>query len=124
LILPLKTVVATYLYQKFNDVLIMKKLQILLAAWGCLFLLPVELSAQYPQVPKDIQAASDSMMKAEQRMSDIAWGKALPIIQKEAKEGKPYIPWAARPYDLPQADIPAFPGRHGRWQILVWWSWR
>ena len=29
-------------------------------------------------------------------------------------KGKPYIPWAAKPDDLPQAKIPAFPGAEGR----------
>ena len=70
-------------------------------------------SAQYPDVPKDIQRWSDSLMTETRKQSDIAWAKALPIIEKEAKEGKPYIPWAARPYDLPQADLPAFPGAEG-----------
>ena len=28
-------------------------------------------------------------------------------------EGRPYISWASRPYDLPQARIPAFPGAEG-----------
>ena len=30
-----------------------------------------------------------------------------------AKKGKPFIPWAAKPEDLPQAEIPAFPGAEG-----------
>src|SRR5688572_22412989 len=72
-----------------------------------------EAKAQYPDVPKDVQDWSDSLMNASHKQSDIAWAKAVPIIEKEAKEGKPYIPWAARPYDLPQADIPAFPGAEG-----------
>jgi hypothetical protein len=72
-----------------------------------------DAKAQYPNIPKDIQQWSDSLMTAARKQSDIAWAKALPIIEKEAKEGKPYIPWAARPYDLPQANIPAFPGAEG-----------
>ena len=72
-----------------------------------------DATGQYPDVPKDIQDWSDSLLDATRKQSDIAWAKALPIIEKEAKEGKPYIPWAARPYDLPQADIPAFPGAEG-----------
>ncbi len=71
------------------------------------------VNAQYPQVPKDIQDAADSMMSAARRSSDAAWAKALPIIEEDARNGKPYIPWAARPTDLPQADIPAFPGAEG-----------
>lgn len=69
--------------------------------------------AQYPQVPQDVQKASDEMLKEAMHQSNIAWQKALPIIQKESREGKPYIPWAARPVDLPQASIPAFPGAEG-----------
>jgi hypothetical protein len=72
-----------------------------------------DAKAQYPDVPKDIQRWSDSLMTAARKQSDIAWAKALPIIEKQAKEGKPYIPWASRPYDLPQANIPAFPGAEG-----------
>lgn len=70
-------------------------------------------SAQYPEIPQEVQRWSDSLMEAARKQSDIAWAKALPLIEKEAKEGKPYIPWAARPYDLPQAEIPAFPGAEG-----------
>jgi hypothetical protein len=70
-------------------------------------------SAQYPQVPKEIQAISDSMLNAAQLASNMAWEKALPIIKEEARKGKPYIPWASRPTDLPQAEIPAFPGAEG-----------
>jgi hypothetical protein len=29
------------------------------------------------------------------------------------KYQRPYVPWAARPVDLPQASIPAFPGAEG-----------
>jgi len=69
--------------------------------------------AQYHKIPQDVQRWSDSLLNAERKSSDEAWAKALPIIEKEAKEGKPYIPWAARPYDLPQANIIAFPGAEG-----------
>lgn len=92
----------------------MKKLLLnALIALG-LVVLQQEISmAQYPSIPDDIKKESDELMKETTRLSDIAWQKALPIIQKEAKAGKPYIPWAARPIDLPQADIPAFPGAEG-----------
>jgi len=69
--------------------------------------------AQYPKVPKEVQDASDAMMDEARKHSDEAWAKALPIIDQEARKGKPYIPWAARPTDLPQAEIPAFPGAQG-----------
>jgi hypothetical protein len=70
-------------------------------------------SAQYPDVPKDIQEASAKMMREATRKSDSAWAKALPIIEADNKKGKPYIPWASRPSELPQSDLPAFPGAEG-----------
>ncbi|HEX3628755.1 MAG TPA: polysaccharide lyase [Verrucomicrobiae bacterium] len=36
-----------------------------------------------------------------------------PQIAAWEKRGKPFIPWAAKPDDLPQAKIPAFPGAEG-----------
>jgi hypothetical protein len=70
-------------------------------------------SAQYPDIPADVQKVSDSLMKASTRHSDSAWAIAYPIILQQEKEGKPYIPWASRFDELPQADIPAFPGAEG-----------
>jgi hypothetical protein len=69
--------------------------------------------AQYPQVPEDVEKQTEKMMRKTLDASDRAWEKAIPFIEAEAKKGKPYIPWAARPTDLPQADIPAFPGAEG-----------
>ncbi len=71
------------------------------------------LTAQYPKVPDEIERETAEMMEEAYRLSEEAWIKALPIIEKEALQGKPYIPWASRPTDLPQADIPAFPGAEG-----------
>ena len=68
---------------------------------------------QYPSITKEAAAKYKSMIEAERKASDEAWEKALPIVMKEAAEGKPYVPWASRPYDLPQATIPAFPGAEG-----------
>jgi hypothetical protein len=72
-----------------------------------------QVKAQYPDVPKDVKEAADKMMAEEQASSDAAWDKAYPIIKEEAQHGRPYIPWAARPTDLPQAKIPSFPGAMG-----------
>ncbi|MBL7737992.1 MAG: polysaccharide lyase [Chitinophagaceae bacterium] len=69
--------------------------------------------AQYPDIPADVQRSSDSLMNASRRHSDSAWAVAWPVIDKEAREGKPFIPWASRVDELPQADIPAFPGAEG-----------
>lgn len=84
-----------------------------LGSLAVLSLLPQLAWAQYPQIPPDVQKASSDLMKEEQRQSDIAWNKAYPIIKQEAQQGKPYIPWAARPIDLPQSPLLAFPGAEG-----------
>lgn len=69
--------------------------------------------AQYPSITPEAGAVYREMMNKEKQASDEAWAKALPIVKKEATEGRPYAPWAHRPYDLLQADIPAFPGAEG-----------
>lgn len=69
--------------------------------------------AQYPKIPQEVAHASRALMEAAERHSDSAWQKAWPVIQAEAQKGKPYIPWAHRPTDLPQADIPAFRSAEG-----------
>ncbi|SEG72659.1 polysaccharide lyase [Sphingobacterium lactis] len=69
--------------------------------------------AQYPKIPEDVKKASDAMMEEARKQSDIAWSKALPVIEAYGKKGKPFIPWAGRPTDLPQAEIPAFPEAEG-----------
>jgi hypothetical protein len=69
--------------------------------------------AQYPTIPPSVQDSADKEMEKVKKRSDEAWEKALPIIESDAKKGKPFIPWAAKPEDLPQAKIPAFPGAEG-----------
>lgn len=88
-----------------------KKISFLFATFFSL--VAITAKAQYPKIPADVQKASNEMMAKARMQSDIAWGKALPIIEEYAKQGKPYIPWASRPTDLPQAEIPAFPEAEG-----------
>ncbi|HEY4109189.1 polysaccharide lyase [Puia sp.] len=70
-------------------------------------------AAQYPTIPDDVKAQSEALMKESYRRSDSAWKVAWPIVDNDAKHGKPYVPWAARPTDLPQSPILAFPGAQG-----------
>ena len=91
----------------------MKKKHLFLAAFAATMLTPTIAWAQYPQISGEAKENYTKMMTEERKRSDEAWAKALPIVQKEAWEGRPYIPWAGRPYDLPQADIPSFPGAEG-----------
>ena len=72
-----------------------------------------QAAAQYPKVPDSVRTATNAMMEAAYAHSDSMWLLALPVIEEEARSGRPYIPWARRPYDLPQASIPAFPGAEG-----------
>ena len=73
----------------------------------------LSLYAQYPQVTSEANARWAAKAQYEDSMSNLAWQKALPIIEEEARHGRPYVQWAHRPYDLPQAEIPAFPGAEG-----------
>ncbi len=70
-------------------------------------------AAQYPQVPLSVRAQAAAERAAADARSDEAFARALPTIQEWEARGKPYIPWAAKPEDLPQAAIPAFPGALG-----------
>jgi hypothetical protein len=70
--------------------------------------------AQYPQLTDEAQHHIDSLKATWAAHADSAWQAAFPIVIDEAMhQGRPYVPWAARPYDLRQAKIPAFPGAEG-----------
>jgi len=69
--------------------------------------------AQYPQLTDEAKHLIDSLQTQWTAHSDSAWEVAFPIVVEEAKAGRPYVPWASRPYDLRQAQIPAFPGAEG-----------
>lgn len=78
----------------------------------CFFSL-VSVKAQYPDIPADVKKSTDSLIAAANAHSDSMWKIAWPIVQKEAREGKPYIDFASRPTDLPQSNLAAFPGAEG-----------
>lgn len=69
--------------------------------------------AQYPKISSEVAAEAARRNTQMRQHSDAAWERALPAIEASELAGKPYIPWAANPSDLPQADIPAFPGAQG-----------
>jgi hypothetical protein len=91
----------------------MKILSVYIIGITLLFGIACKSYTQYPKIPEEVQKETEKMMQKTIEASDEAWKKALPTIEEEAKKGRPYIPWAARPTDLPQADIPAFPGAEG-----------
>ena len=78
-----------------------------------LFACAYNANAQYPTIPRALQDSTNLALAEVQKKSDAAWEKALPIIKDWEKKGKPYIPWASKPSDLPQAKILAFPGAEG-----------
>ena len=81
-----------------------------LVAWA----MAITVRAQgYPQVPSDLMEASRAERTVAGRLSDEAFQRALPVIKEWEAKGKPYLPGAAKPGDLPQARIPAFPGAWG-----------
>lgn len=74
------------------------------------FISPFVARAQYPVIPDSLTKLAAERERIEDlRLKDV-WKKAQHVMDSE---GKPYIPWAARPEDLPQAKIPAFPGAEG-----------
>jgi len=82
-------------------------------AASALFSAPAVFGQGYPIVPNDLKAAADARKAAAEKRSDEIFARALPEIQAWAAKGKPYLPGAAKPEDLPQAKIPAFPGAWG-----------
>jgi hypothetical protein len=69
--------------------------------------------AQYPAISPAIKAEAEAKQAAADKRSDEAFARALPVIKEWEAKGKPYLPGAAEPKDLPQAKIPAFPGAWG-----------
>src|ERR1700722_9868697 len=63
----------------------------------------------WPVAPDDVKARLESYEQHEKELIE----KLTPQIAEWGKKGKPYIPWASKPEDLPQAGIPAFPGAQG-----------
>ncbi|MBD0725171.1 polysaccharide lyase [Flavobacterium sp. L1I52] len=88
----------------------MNKLNFLLAF---LVLGSANCFAQYPKISPEVQAREKAIKAEAEKLSNEAWERAKVIVEQDASHGKPYVPWASRPTDLPQASIPAFPGAEG-----------
>ncbi|MCA9150300.1 MAG: hypothetical protein KDA92_13410 [Planctomycetales bacterium] len=74
---------------------------------------PAALGQGYPRLTSEQTASAVQMMAEADRRSDEAFAKALPVIEDWQQRGKPYLPAAELPDQLPQAKIPAFPGAYG-----------
>src|SRR2546430_6572757 len=62
--------------------------------------------------PEQIKAAEEEEAAQKQHEEDV-WKKIEPEVLAWASKGKPYLPHAILPSDLPQAAVPAFPGAEG-----------
>jgi hypothetical protein len=89
------------------------RLPLLSACLGLSLLIATNLQAQYPTLSDAVKAEASAKAKLADKLSDEAWERALPAVKEGEAKGKPYLPWAAKPDDLPQAKIPAFPGAFG-----------
>ena len=79
-----------------------------------LSLLAPRLAAQgYPKVPADLQSAMNARKAAADQRSDAIFASQQAELAAWTAKGKPYLPGASKPEDLPQASIPAFPGAWG-----------
>ncbi len=81
--------------------------------WVMCAMCVVPLVAQYPVIPDSVKQRVAQQSAEIDRLSDEAWQKAYPIVQRESENGRPYRPWASKPEDLVKCDIPAFPGAEG-----------
>ncbi len=62
-----------------------------------------------PQITDEAKANYTKMMTEERKRSDEAWEKALPIVLKEAKEGRPYISYGlVVPMSCHKLEFPRF----------------
>jgi hypothetical protein len=59
------------------------------------------------------EGADKTRQQEFKQHEDEVWSRVAPQLAEWDKKGKPFIPWAAKPDDLPQAKVPAFPGAEG-----------
>jgi hypothetical protein len=104
------TVELTFKPQNFIDM--KANLRVSVLAFACISFGTIA-RAQYPTIPPALEDSANKVLNEVKKKSDEAWEKALPIIEADAKNGKPYIPWASKPSDLPQAKMLAYPGAEG-----------
>lgn len=73
----------------------------------------IAASAQYPTIPDSVKLRGTNVAAQWDSLDSVAWAKAMPAVMYGMEHGKPFIPWAKEPGQLPQASIPAFPGAEG-----------
>ncbi len=80
---------------------------------GALLVATDAFAQGYPRIDPAVQKITDERNAAESARRDALWKSQQPEIEAWAAKGKPYLPGAAEPGDLPQAEIAAFPGAEG-----------
>lgn len=70
------------------------------------------VKAQYPNADS-VKHTADSLETVWKILREEAWEKAWPKVYEDMQNDKAYNQWARRSDDLPQADIPSFPGAEG-----------
>lgn len=78
-----------------------------------LFAIPSLLYAQYPTIPDSVRQRAAAQAAVWDELDEAAWQRAVPEVMRQMLAGRPFVPWAAKPTDLPQAAIPAFAGAEG-----------
>jgi len=81
-----------------------------------LFVVAVTLTAQcdFARESWPVAGGADKQRQQEfkQHQAEVI-SNITPALTEWEKKGKPFIPWAGKPDDLPQARVPAFPGAEG-----------
>jgi hypothetical protein len=85
------------------------KKQILLATIALLATLAALARESWPVPGEEIKERDAAWNRYEQQVIS----NTAPQLAEWAKKGMPFIPWASKPGDLPQAKVPAFPGAEG-----------
>lgn len=84
-----------------------------LIALGALLAPSAVMAQGYPKVDPAVQKAADEARSAANRRDKDLFKSQQEALKEWEKKGKPFILGAAKPEDLPQAEIPSFPGAWG-----------
>ena len=80
----------------------------------CVAVVALAVQAGFARESWPIPDAAIKARDAEwSQYKDQVKSNCAPVIAEWATKGKPFIPWASLPSDLPQANVPAFPGAEG-----------
>ena len=81
---------------------------LVIAAVLAFALMPVRSGKAREKWPRPTEAARLRAEAFKQHQQEVL-RRIEPELKEWAKRGKPFFPAAAKPGDLPQADVPAFP---------------